>query len=137
MSFQPVHHLTDDQILDLTHMYQSEWWTKGRRLADIRTMLKNTDVLVAFCDSDSQRLVAFARVITDYVYKALILDVVVDATQRGKDLGRALMDAIVEHPKMRRLRHFELYCLPELVPFYRKWGFSDELGELRFMRRER
>jgi len=31
----------------------------------------------------------------------------------------------------------ELYCLPELVPFYRKWGFTEELGGLRFMCRSR
>jgi len=136
MSVQPIHHLTNDQVLDLERMYQSEWWTKGRALPDIRRMLENTDVIVAFCDSESQRLIAFARVITDYVFKALILDVIVDATHRGKDLGRALMDAIAEHPELRRVRHFELYCLPELLPFYRKWGFTDELGELRFMRRE-
>jgi GNAT superfamily N-acetyltransferase len=135
MSLQLVDHLTDAQILDLERLYQAEWWSKGRQLADIRKMLENTDVLVAFCDSNDGRLIAFARVITDYVYKALILDVIVDATHRGKDLGRALMDAIVEHPRLKGVKHFELYCRPELVPFYRKWQFTEDLGELRFMRK--
>ncbi|MGB7624179.1 MAG: GNAT family N-acetyltransferase [Terriglobia bacterium] len=135
MSLHLIDHLTDEQILDLDHLYQAEWWTRGRQLPDIRKMLENTDVLAAFCDSDSQRLIAFARVITDYTYKALILDVIVDASYRGKNLGRALMDAIVAHPRLKSVKHFELYCLPELVSFYKKWGFTDELGELRFMRR--
>jgi GNAT superfamily N-acetyltransferase len=135
MSYPLTDHLTDEQIPDLERLYQAEWWTKGRRLPDIRKMLENTDVLVAFCDPTNGRLIAFARVITDYVYKALILDVIVDAAHRGKDLGGALMDAIVEHPRLKDVNHFELYCRPELVPFYRKWEFTEELGELRFMRR--
>ena len=135
MSLSLIDRLTEEQILDLERLYQAEWWTKGRQLSDVRKMLENTDVITAFCDYDSQKLVAFARVITDYTYKALILDVIVDASYRGKNLGRALMDAIVAHPQLKSVRHFELYCLPELVPFYKKWGFTEELGELRFMRR--
>jgi GNAT superfamily N-acetyltransferase len=135
MSLHLIDRLTEEQIQDLERLYQAEWWTQGRQLPDIRKMLENTDVLAAFCDSDSQRLIAFARVITDYTYKALILDVIVDASYRGENLGRALMDAIVAHPRLKGVKHFELYCLPELVSFYKKWGFTDELGELRFMRR--
>jgi hypothetical protein len=45
------------------------------------------------------------------------------------------MDALLEHPSLKTVRHLELYCLPELIPFYRRWGFTDELGELRFLRR--
>lgn len=135
MSLQLIDHLTDAHILDLERLYQAEWWTRGRQLPDIRKMLENTDVVVAFCDSNDGKLIAFARVITDYVYKALILDVIVDATHRGKDLGRRLMDAIIEHPRLKSVNHFELYCRPELVPFYKKWGFADDLGELRFMRK--
>jgi GNAT superfamily N-acetyltransferase len=135
MSIQLIDGLTNEQTLDLERLYHAEWWTKGRLLPDIRKMLENTDVIVAFCNAEDGRLVAFARVITDYVYKALILDVIVDATHRGKDLGRALMDAIVEHPRLKGVKHFELYCRPELVPFYRKWQFTEDLGELRFMRK--
>jgi predicted GNAT family N-acyltransferase len=116
-------------------MYQSEWWTRGRQLPDIRRMLKHSDMIVGFCDSDSNRLIAFARVLTDSVYKALIFDVMVEASYRGQGLGRALMDAIVGHPALKSVRHFELYCRPELIPFYQRWGFTAELGELHFMRR--
>ncbi len=45
------------------------------------------------------------------------------------------MDALVEHPRMKDVLHFELYCRPELVSFYERWGFTNQLGELQFMRR--
>ena len=135
MRFEKIAQLTDGQINDLHRMYQEEWWTKGRDLGDVRRMLEHTNVTVGFCDAESKCLVAFARVLTDYVYKALLLDVIVEAGSRGRGLARALIDAVVGHPALALVRHFELYCRPELVPLYRQWGFSDELADLRFMRR--
>ncbi len=135
MSLEVVHWLTESQIKDLYALFQREWWTKGRELDDVKRMLEHTDVVVALCEPQTKRLIAFARVLTDRVYKALILDVIVDVAYRGTELGRTLMDTILQHPALSSVHHFELYCLPELIPFYRKWGFTDELGTLRFMRR--
>lgn len=135
MAVEMIDRLTDEQIEDLCALYQFEWWTKGRQLPDVRRMLQHTDVIVALCDAESRRLVAFARVLTDYVYKALVLDVIVAASHRNQGLGRALMDAIVNHTALKAVRHIELYCLPDLMPFYHRWGFTDDLGALRFMRR--
>ena len=135
MRFEKIEQLTDRQIRDLHNMYQEEWWTKGRALEDVRSMVEHTDVVVGVCEAESKRLVAFARVLTDHVYKALVLDVIVESGSRGKGLARALMNAVVGHPSLSSVRHFELYCRPQLVPLYRKWDFTDELGDLRFMRR--
>jgi hypothetical protein len=106
-------------------MYQEEWWTKRRGLEEIRRMLEHTKVTVGFCDTESKRLIAFARVLTDYVYKALVLEVIVEGGSRGQGLARALMDAVVGHRSSASVRHIELYCRPELASPYRKWGFSD------------
>ena len=135
MHFEKIEQLTSGQLSDLHRMYQEEWWTKGRKLEDVRRMVQHSNVIVGFCDAESKRLVAFARVLTDYVYKALVLDVIVVAESRGRGLARALMDTVVAHPSLASVRHFELYCRPELMPLYHKWGFSDEVGDLRFMRR--
>jgi GNAT superfamily N-acetyltransferase len=135
MCFEKIERLTKAQIIDLHRMFQDEWWTKGRGIEDVRRMLDHSSVIVGFCEAESKHLVAFARVLTDYVYKALVLDVIVEAENRGRGLARALMDAVVGHPSLVSVAHFELYCRPELTPMYQKWGFSDELGDLRFMRR--
>ena len=135
MSIEMSDRLTDAQIAELHKLYQSEWWTKGRQLDDVRRMVQHTDIIIAFCESGTQKLVAFTRILTDYVYKALVFDVIVAVPYRNTGLGRRLMDAVVNHPNLKAVRHIELYCLPELVPFYEQWGFTTELGELRFMRR--
>lgn len=130
----PIERLTQSQVEDLHRLYQNEWWTKGRQLDDVRRLIDDADVVVGFADPATGRLIAFARAITDGVYKALILDVIVDSSQRSAGLGRALIDRIVGHPRLAGVKHMELYCRPELVPYYRKWGFELPDSQFNFMR---
>jgi GNAT superfamily N-acetyltransferase len=129
-----IEQLTDAQIDDLRCLYEREWWTQGRSETQVRGLIENSDITVAFCEAQSRRLVAFARVLTDFRIKALIFDVIVDNEYRGQGLGKRLFDAVVAHPALQTVQHLELYCLPELVPFYERWGFTDSLGGLRLMR---
>ncbi len=98
-------------------------------------MLDATDVIVAFVDGSTDKLVAFARAITDEKYRALVLDVIVDPGSRKRGLGKLLMDTMVAHPRIKDAQYFELYCQPEMVPFYERWGFKEPDKNLRFMRR--
>jgi GNAT superfamily N-acetyltransferase len=131
-----IDRLTDRQVGDLHRLYLGEWWTNRRGLDDVRRMVEHAQILVGFAErSPDGRLVGFVRVITDFVYKGLVLDVIVDPAYRGTGLGTRLMDEVVEHPQLRDVSHLELYCRPELEPFYQRWGFTSDLGVLRFMRR--
>lgn len=60
----------------------------GEKYDDVQEMLKHPDEVVAFCDSQTGRLVAFACILTDYVYGALIFDVIVDPSYRGQGVGQ-------------------------------------------------
>jgi predicted GNAT family N-acyltransferase len=124
------------QIEQLWHMYQAEWWSRGRKIEDVRRALQHSDLIFAFCDSETGRLAAFARVLTDYVYKAVIFDVIVDRPHRDTGVGRLLLDAVTSHPALLFVENLELYCRPELVAFYKKWGFTADLDELCFMRKK-
>jgi GNAT superfamily N-acetyltransferase len=135
MTLNRIDRLTESQIEDLYQMYQGEWWCKGRTRQDIRRMLERCPIIVAFADPSTGKLAAFARAITDFVYKAVIFDVIVAPDYRTLGLGRELMEAIVDHPALKSVEHLELYCLPELVPFYERLGFTADLGRLKFMRR--
>ena len=134
MGDEAISRLSDSQIRDLVRLYQEQWWTKGRTESDVRRMLEHTDFMFGFCSNNSRQLIAFARVLTDRVYKALILDVIVDRDHRERELGTKLMQTILDHPELRSVKHFELYCLPELEPFYEKLGFTANL-KVRLMRK--
>jgi predicted GNAT family N-acyltransferase len=88
-------------------------------------------------DPGTQDLIAFARVITDHVFKAFLFDVIVHPGHRGKGIGNFLLQGIVEHPALIGVRHIELYCQAERVEFYGRHGFSAVLDNLLLMRRSR
>lgn len=127
--------LPEGGVEQLHGLYRSEWWTKDRTLADVAEMVRNTDELVVLWDTEADELVAFARVLSDYVYKALIFDMIVAESHRGKGYGRRVIERILDHPDLRDVERFELYCRGEMVPFYERWGFTDDTGGSRLMRR--
>lgn len=133
-AFDVVTTLDERQIEQLYALYQREWWTKGRSLASTRQCVKGSQICLGLVD-DKGDLVAFTRVITDYTFKALVFDVIVAEHARGLGLGDRLMRLVLEHEALRSVKHIELYCLPALIPFYVGSGFSDEVGDIRLMRR--
>ena len=135
MDFEPIERLTEEQVGQLHRLYQGEWWTRGRSLEDVCRMLEHTDLTLGLREKATGRLAAFARVLTDRVYKAFIFDVIVDPAYRGRGLGIRIMESVLGHPDLARVRHLELYCHREMFPFYRRWGFTEDVGETILMRR--
>jgi hypothetical protein len=131
-----ISNLSEHHIVQLHALYQREWWTKGRSLDATRRGLDGSQIVIGLVD-ERDELLAFVRVLTDYTFKALILDVIVAESARQRGLGGKLMELVLSHEALQGVRHFELYCLPELVDFYSSYGFSDESGNIRFLRRVR
>ncbi|MBZ0231279.1 MAG: GNAT family N-acetyltransferase [Deltaproteobacteria bacterium] len=127
-----THTLSPAQVDQLLAFYDDVWWAKGRTRAGVEAMLRGC-LPFAFI-GESGRLVAFARVVGDGVYKATIFDVIVAPEERGTGLGQYVMDAVMAHPEVAQVRHVELQCKPELDEFYRRWGFAPVEG-IRYLRR--
>jgi predicted GNAT family N-acyltransferase len=134
MSYNNMNQLTDAQIVRLHTLFRGEWWTAERELEDVRTMLAANPYIYGVCETTTGRLSGFARVLSDSVFKALLLDVIVDPADRGHGIGEKLMKSVLSDPRLARVKHFELYCLPELEPFYERLGFSADVGGVRLMR---
>jgi len=135
MLYDNVDELSVEHVRRLYELYQQEWWTEGRSLDDVRTMLAGQGYVYGVSAAETGELAGFARVLTDGVFKALVFDVIVDPAHRGRSLGRRLMERILEDPRLSRVKHFELYCRPELEPFYESFGFSKDVGGVSLMRR--
>lgn len=135
MALIQVDTLTGAQTEALWRMYQNEWWTNKRNLQDIKEMLKHTDIIIAFVNDENGELAAFCRIVTDYVYKAVLLDVIVEPKFRKQGIGARLMDAVVIHPKLMHVETVDLWCLDAMAPFYERWQFEDQIGKIRFMRK--
>jgi len=128
-------HVPPERLDQLMELFAGQWWTAGRDRESVQAMLRGSDLVFALIDTGIDRLVGFARVITDGIYLAMVLDVIVSEKRRAAGLGRALLEAIVNHQTVAAVHSVELVCQPNLVPFYRRWGFTDQVGHSRLMRR--
>lgn len=134
MLYDNVEQLTDSQVVQLHALYQGEWWTAGRSLDEVRQMLAGSAHIYGICEARSGRLVGFARVLSDSVFKALIFDVIVDPESRGQKIGQKLIKNVVSDPRLARVKHFELYCRPDLERYYENLGFTADVEGVRLMR---
>lgn len=134
MTYRFVESLTENQILDLMELYRHEFWSQERTHQDVVRMLAATDLLIGLVD-ESDRLLGFTRVLTDFVYRATVYDLIVKSSHRGLGLGAQLMQTLLSHPKLQTVEFIHLSCLPEMVPFYERWGFTSDMGGILYMRR--
>jgi GNAT superfamily N-acetyltransferase len=133
-NYRIVDALNESQVSDLMELYQNEIWCDKRTRDDVVKMLAATDVIIGLVDGDD-RLIGFVRALTDFTYRAMIFDVIVKPTHRKMGLGAKLMDAVVNHPQLQAVENISLGCLSPMIPFYKRWDFTDDLGEIKFMRR--
>ena len=132
--FDTVNDLEARHVDQLHKLFAGEWWASSRTREDVEHVLRESGVVIGLLDRETTDLVGFLRVLTDFRFFAVILDVIVDPTYRGRGLGRRLMDATLAHPKLRNLKGIGLQCEDALIPFYRKWGFTDAPGRTRTMK---
>ena len=130
-----LHTLNDQQLQQLHALYQNEWWSGGRTLEDTRRCAEGSSLIFGFVQEGN--LLAYARVITDYVFKAFIFDVIVSPALRGQGIGNLIVNTIKSHPDLQRVGHLELYCRADMIPYYESHGFTAALGDLHLMRFDR
>ena len=131
MQYQWLKCLEQKHHKSFYQLYMKEWWTQHRSYDDTIKMLDHCDLIIACCDMQD-RVIGFARVLTDYTFKALIFDVIVDDSVRGQGLGQKIMTRILNHPALHQVLSFELYCPEQLMPFYEKQGFVKGSSSLMF-----
>jgi GNAT superfamily N-acetyltransferase len=118
-------------------LYRSAWWSEARTPEAVRRLLEGPSLFFCIREPAGGRPVALARAITDGVYKAMVFDVIVHPEHQGEGLGVRVMDDLLADPRLAAVQHVELYCRPELEPFYVRLGFTGEIGGVRLLRRSR
>lgn len=134
MNVEFISSLNQAQKRDLLHLYHGEFWSRNRELADLDAMLQGSSLVYGLTTPDG-RLVGFVRVLTDFIFKANIYDLIVDPRYRRRGLGRKLLDRVLTDSRLACVEHMDLHCLANMADFYHKWGFSEKLEPLTAMRR--
>jgi ribosomal protein S18 acetylase RimI-like enzyme len=105
---------------DLLDLFAQAGWTVKRTPAALQTMLDHSPAAVSVWDGE--RLIGYARAVTDDIYRALIEDVIVDEPYRGQGVGITMLRLLLE-----RLAHVEeiaLVCEDKNIAFYERLGFE-------------
>lgn len=134
MEISLIENITESYFLDLLELYKQEDWTRNRKPEDIKVMIDNCKT-IGLIDKEVNKLIGFSRVITDFVYRATIYDVIILNDYQGKGLGKLLIESIVNHPQIKEIERMELYCSGDKVEFYNKWSFNKVTEMTNFMRR--
>ncbi|MEJ6080304.1 GNAT family N-acetyltransferase [Vibrio sp. 1-Bac 57] len=128
-----IYEFSDEHIKQVHQLYKEVWWAKERSLEDTIDCVKGSQICIGILDDDSN-LIGFTRIISDFIYKAIIFDVIVSNSCRGNGVGHKMMSLIKNHEKLKKVKHFELYCLPEMESFYSSFDFSTDVGGIKLMR---
>ncbi len=105
----------------LLPLFEQAPWARGRTVTETTPMVLHTDLFVTAWDD--RRLIGCGRVLTDYVYRASIWDVIVDSAYQGQDVGTEIIHRILNHPALQRVELFWL-CTRDKHTFYENLGFS-------------
>ena len=115
---------TDKQRIDrgLVHAFlrdHSYWATTRTREENDRVI----DACLTFGAYRHGRQLAYARVLTDTVAFAYLGDVFVLPEARGEGIGKALLEAILEHPHVKDVRRTALVT-DDAHGLYAQYGFA-------------
>jgi GNAT superfamily N-acetyltransferase len=114
-----------DLQIEVIHHFLSEvsYWAKGRPLEVITTSIEHS---LNFGVYHGGRQVGFARVVTDYAFFAWLGDVFILEEERGRGLGKWLVETIVGHPGLATIKRFIL-ATNDANELYRRYGGFETL----------
>jgi GNAT superfamily N-acetyltransferase len=117
--------------LDAIHTYLSEqsYWARGRSRERIVRAIENSLPFGLYRDGAQ---VGFARVVTDESTFGWLADVYVLPAERERGLGKALVEAVLEHPAVRNLPRLML-ATADAHGLYERYGFEALESPERFM----
>ena len=119
--------------IDAIHAFLSteSYWVPGIRREFVERAIETS---LCFAIFEGVRQLAFARVITDGAGFAWLADVFVVADARGRKLGERLVEFVLAHPDLQRIRRFML-ATRDAHGLYAKYGFTPLAHPERIMER--
>lgn len=108
-------------IEEVIRLLRMTYWADKRSTEQIETSMKNASCYGVYLD-DENKLVGFARVISDYATTYYLCDVIIDTEYQRRGLGTALVLHIESLPDYAGLRG--VLITRDAHALYRKFGFE-------------
>ncbi len=120
--------IDDNEIIkehceEIKNLLAQSYWANNRSIETIKKSVEQS-LCFAIFDVETDIMVAFARVVTDYATMYYLCDVIVDEKYRGKGLGKRLVDRIANKEEKLKGLHGHLLTA-DAQGLYSKFGFSE------------
>ena len=115
---------------DVIHQFlTSSYWAQGRSIHEVTCTIENS---ICFGLYDGSEQIGFARIVTDYIFVAIIFDVFILPTYQSRGLGKWLVETIIAETRLKNVRTWTLNTL-DAHEFYKKIGFKQNEHPERMM----
>ena len=114
---------TDKNKLDvpfIQNFLKDIYWAAGRTIEEVQ---RTIDASVCFGIYLDEVQIGFARVITDYVVFAYLMDVFITEEHRGKGYSSILIDTMMKEPQLQKVQLWRL-ATSDAHFLYEKFGFK-------------
>lgn len=114
---------SDTEKLDLEFIHRNlnqTPWAKDRTLEEVKTIAENS---LNFGIYEGDQQLGYARLLTDYVFMAYLLDVFIALEYRGRGLALRLMKHILQDKRLQNIRIWRLGT-DDAHGLYEKVGFQ-------------
>ena len=107
----------------------NSFWAQGRNPKSLKQMLHSSQAAVSAWEKGE--LVGFGRATSDGLFRAVLWDVVVAESHKGKGLGRCIVKNLLQTKSLRSVERIYLMTTKS-EGFYERLGF-ESVGKQRLM----
>lgn len=121
MEYRIVEDINEMKLDDIVRLLRTTYWADKRPVEKIEKSVQNSKCYGLYLE-ETENLVGFARIITDYATNYYLSDVIIDKKYRNKGLGKALVSHIVSSPELQGLRG--ILVTKDAQKLYSQYGFE-------------
>ena len=121
MEYRIIDGAQNMKLEDIQRLLKMTYWADKRSPETVEKSVKNASCYGVYLDHED-KLVGFARVISDYATTFYLADVIIDPAYQRHGLGTALVSYVLSRPVYQGLRGILL--TKNAHGLYRKFGFE-------------
>ena len=121
MEYRIVDGAENMDINEVVRLLKMTYWADKRSIEQIEKSMRNSSCYGLYLNDDN-KLVGFARVISDYATTYYLCDVIIDTAYQHMGLGTALVSHIESVPEYAGLRG--ILITRDAHDLYRKYGYK-------------
>ena len=125
MNYRITDNKEEMKLEDIVRLLRMTYWADKRPEETIEKSIRESDCF-GICADGSDKLIGFARVISDHATAYYLCDVIIDPEYRGNGLGKALVSHIVSRPEYTGLHGF--LFTRDAHGLYEQYGFQLAVG---------